>query len=619
MPKLRRPTGMTVLLSLSVAMIFYLLLVPLIVQTISAFRGPFLPFGVPTAQWGLDNFRTLYGTEGDLWATLRATALFVGGASVVSLGVGFCLAWLVVRTNLRGRKVVSVLVVLPFLIPGIVMAQSYYLMLSPESGVLNQALRLLPFFDGDSGPINPFAFPSVVVIQGLAWVAFPFMLFVPILKNMDASLEEAARASGASWPATLRRVTLPVLWPGLLGVITLQAILMLGSLEVPLIFGQQSGQDIFALRMWSLITSNPGELPQYGLAAVYGLHFFALTSVLFVFYMRANRRADERASVSGKAFRPITLPMGRWSTPVWAVLAPLLLVMSVLPVLSMIWGSVTPYPIPFSVDNLMHDTSLGAFGSVLQDPEFWASAGRTFIIAAGSATLAVTVAAVSAYAAARGRRKRRMRALDLIASSSVAIPGVIAGFASFLLYLVLNRYIPLSGTIIALILAYSYRLSIAYRANFSATLQIKPELEEAAAASGASRVTTFRRIVLPLLAPAFAAVWIQLFIIGTTEFTLAAFLATPESRPLSMYVYSRISPRAAQLYAPDQGAAMALIFTVLVLLIAYFSTKVAKFAAASQRGGGKSDGGGATGITSGGAPVPTPSARATEPVAPARR
>lgn len=616
MPKLRRPTGMTVALSLSVAMICYLLVVPLVVQAISAFRGPFLPFGVPTAQWGLDNFRTLYGAEGDLWATLRATAWFVGGASAVSLLVGFCLAWLVVRTDLRGRTIVSVLVVLPFLIPSIVMAQSYYLMLSPESGILNQALRLLPFFDGASGPINPFSFPAIVIIQGLAWVAFPFMLFVPILKNMDASLEEAARASGASWPATLRRVTLPVLWPGLLGVITLQAILMLGSLEIPLIFGQQSGQDIFALRMWSLITSNPGELPQYGLAAVYGLHFFALTSVLFAFYMRANRRADERASVSGKAFRPITLRMGRWAAPVWVVLVPVLLVMSILPILSMVWGSVTPYPIPFSMDNLLHETSLGAFGAVLQDPEFWASAGRTFIIAAGSATLAVTVAAVAAYAAARGRRKVRMRVLDLVASSSVAIPGVIAGFASFLLYLVLNRYVPLSGTIIALILAYSYRLSIAYRANFSATLQIKPELEEAAAASGASRVTTFRRIVLPLLAPAFAAVWIQLFIIGTTEFTLAAFLATPESRPLSMYVYSRISPQAAQLYAPDQGAAMALIFTVLVLLIAYFSTKVGRIASAASHRGGS----GTASAASGGAPVPTPAVRpASEPAEPARR
>ena len=66
-----------------------------------------------------------------------------------------------------------------------------------------------------------------------------------------------------------------------------------------------------------------------------------------------------------------------------------------------------------------------------------------------------------------------------------------------------------------------------------------------------------------------AAVWIQLFILGANEFTLAAFLATPSSQPLSTYLYSFIDPSSAELYAPNRGAAMALIFTLLVLVIGY--------------------------------------------------
>ena len=79
----------------------------------------------------------------------------------------------------------------------------------------------------------------------------------------------------------------------------------------------------------------------------------------------------------------------------------------------------------------------------------------------------------------------------------------------------------------------------------------------------------FRRIVLPLLLPAMFAVWIQMFILSANEFTLPAFLATPENRPLSTYLYSMISPRQATLYAPDRGAAMALIFTLFVVVIGY--------------------------------------------------
>lgn len=569
MSKLRRPSGMAVLTTAGVLATVYLLLVPLAVQAIAAFRGPYLPFWVPSARWGLANVRSLYALGGQLGSTIWATFWFVGGAALISVVLAWGLAWLVVRTDMRGRSLITVLVVLPYVIPPIVKAQAFYLMLSPRSGILNQLLRALPFVGGNSGPINPFAFSSITVVQALCSVTFPFLLFVAILQTMDGTLEEAARTAGASWPATVRRVTLPVLWPATLGAILLQVILLLGTLEVPILFGQQSGRNIFALRMWNLVSPTTGQLPQYGLAAVYGLHFFVLTSLLFLVYRRLTRDADRRASISGKGFRPTRLTLGRLR---WAVIPAVVLFLiptAILPLVALIWAAITPYPIKLSWHNLTHLTQFDAFGKVLGDQQFWSAVGRTVVIAGLSATLAVAVAAIVAYSVARGRNTLANRSLDLLASASVAIPAVIAGFSAFLLYLVLNRWIPLSGTIWALTLTYAYRMSIAYRTSFSATLQIKPELEEAAAASGASRFATFRRVVLPLLLPAMAAVWIQLFILGANEFTLAAFLATPSSQPLSMYLYSFIDPSEAELYAPSQGAAMALIFTLMVLVLGY--------------------------------------------------
>jgi iron(III) transport system permease protein len=61
---------------------------------------------------------------------------------------------------------------------------------------------------------------------------------MPILGNMDGSLEEAGRTSGASSWRTVRRITLPVIWPATLGIIILQVILLMGALEIPLLFGQ---------------------------------------------------------------------------------------------------------------------------------------------------------------------------------------------------------------------------------------------------------------------------------------------------------------------------------------------------------------------------------------------
>ncbi|KQV02739.1 hypothetical protein ASC55_10845 [Microbacterium sp. Root322] len=563
----KRPTTMTIAMIVSGAVIFILLAVPLIVQVITAFRGPFLPFGVSSAKWGVENFVTLWQLREDFWGVLGATGAFVGGSTLLTLLMAFGLAWVTVRTDAPWRRLISVLVIVPYIIPPIVKAQAYLLMLSPESGVLNQMLRLLPF--ASDVPIDPYAFPTMIFIQALTNVTFPYLMIVPILTNMDGSLEESARVSGASWPQTLRRVTLPMLWPGLLGVTVLTFILGLGSLEVPLLFGQESGRDIFALKLWTLISSNAGELPQYGLAAAWGLVFLVITTIAFAIYLRATRNAERRASVSGKGFRPSTMRMGPWKIPVMLLVAVFVLLTGILPLLALLWAAITPYPVAFSIDAMLGSTDFGAFGMVLADPEFWVSLGRTVIIAGGSATIAVVFATVLAYGIARSKKTGWVKAMDLFASSSVAIPATIAGFAMFLTFMVINPYIPIAGTLLALVIAYSYRVSIAYRSSYSATLQIRPELEEAALTSGASRFEGFRRIIAPLLMPTVMAVWIQMFILGTNEFTLPAFLATPSSRPLSMYIYAMINPRSAQLYAPDQGAAMALIFTLMVFAIGY--------------------------------------------------
>jgi iron(III) transport system permease protein len=283
-----------------------------------------------------------------------------------------------------------------------------------------------------------------------------------------------------------------------------------------------------------------------------------------------TRDAGRRASVTGKGFRPTRLALGRRRR--WVILGVVIAYLvptSILPAIALLWSSLTPFAMPISLENLQEHATLDAFAAVIADPEFYASFGRTIVIAGASATIAVSLAMVAAWVVARGRTSWGTRILDMLASSSVAIPTVIVGFSTFLFYLVINRSVPLIGTIWILILAYSYRISVSYRVGHAAILQVDPSLEESAATSGASRLSTFRRVVIPLLLPAMSAVWIQLFILGSHEFTLPAFLATPDTRPLAWYLFSRINPGAAQLYDPSQGAAMALLFTVVVFALAF--------------------------------------------------
>jgi iron(III) transport system permease protein len=585
--KLRRPKGMTVLTVIAVAIAGYLLLVPLVLDLITSVRGTFLPFGLPGIRWGLQNYRALFsggspgaGSSGGggLGATVLDTALYAGGATLVAMLIGSVLAWLVARTDLPGRRLISVLVIVPFIIPPIVMAQSYILMLAPQAGVLNELLRLLPFWHTGSGPVNPFSFTTMIVLQGLSLVPFPFLLLAPAMQNMDGSLEEASRMSGASFARTLRRVTLPVLWPTVLGLTALTFLLAVGGLAIPLLFGQEAGTNILALRLWYLVTPPGGSLPEYGLAAAYGVVFLVFMALIFWAYLRSTRSAAQRASIGGKGYRARQLPLGRGKPWALAAVTLYLLVVVALPALALVWSAITPYTLPMTLHNLGAHVTLAAFPAVFSDPEFWQSLTRTGIIAAASATIACAVAVTLAFTSVRGTGARgrngpaRGRAwakpIDLLASSSIAIPEVIAGFTAFMLYLVINRWVPLSGTIFALILANSYRLAVPYRTAYSGIMQIGAELEEAASASGASRLAAFRRVVLPLIAPTVLAVWIQLFIVAATDFTLAAFLSNAQTQPLSIYLYDRINVTSGE-YVPSQGAAMALIFTILVAALWY--------------------------------------------------
>jgi iron(III) transport system permease protein len=557
---------MSIATAIAVVAMLYLLIVPLGVGLVTSLRGPFLPFGVPSARWGLQDYGTLYSATGDVMATVLATATFVVGATVISMVVGWGLAWLVTRTDLPFRRTISVLVVLPFVIPPIVQSEAFLLMLAPDSGVLNQVLRLLPWWAGPSGPIDPFSFPSLIVVQGLASVTFPFMFLAPIMMNMDGTLEESARTSGASPSQVFRRITLPTLWPATLGIAVLQGIILLGALEIPLLFGQQSGGNILSLKMYNLLTDTGSDLPKYGLAAAYGVNFLVVTTVIFQLHRRTNRHAAERATLTGKGHRVTRYRLKRLRLPALVGVALFLIPTIFLPLVALVWSSLTPYPVRLSVENFDKYASLRSYGAVLTDPGFWSAMERTFVIAVAAATISVAISGIAAFVVARSTPTVGTRLLDILASSSIAIPSAIAGFSALLLYMVTNPFLHLNGTIWALILVYSYRTAVSYRTVYGSILQIGGELEEAAASSGATRWQTLLRVVIPLVLPTVVVAWVGSFILNAQEFTLPVFLSTPDTAPVSVYMYQRLFPGAGALYSPAEGAAMAVVFAAVVVV-----------------------------------------------------
>ena len=127
-------------------------------------------------------------------------------------------------------------------------------------------------------PLNIYSLGGMIWVMSLGSTSFIFLLLVNALRNMDASLEESARASGAGAVRTALTVTLPLVAPVILGAGMLSFIRAMDSFEVPVLLGLPAKVFVFSNRIYAAIQY---DYPvNYGLATALGVSFFALIGLL---------------------------------------------------------------------------------------------------------------------------------------------------------------------------------------------------------------------------------------------------------------------------------------------------------------------------------------------------
>jgi iron(III) transport system permease protein len=540
-------------LALAILAALYLISAPLGMLLTAALRGPpdLLPFEAG-ARWTLGNLAAAFGDSALYTRIIPNTAIFTAASVALTFVVAFTLAWLVERTDLPFRNVTFTLVLFPLLIPGVVVAIAWIILLSPKAGLLNVALRDLLGLGGE-GPLNIFSMGGMVFAQAVVLTPFVFLLLTVALRAMNPSLEEASQTAGASPWQTFLKVTLPVLRPGLIAPLILATLVTLEQFEIPLMLGLTARINVFSTQVYYAVTSDT-DLPAYGRAAATALPFLAAGLVLLLLYNRAVRRAESFVTVTGKGYRPTPLPLGRWKAPALAFVGLYALVAVVLPAAVLVWASLFGYrKVALST---LASANLSSYAQLVGDPGFWRAVGNTFLVAGLSAAIATLVGALVSWATLRTRMIGR-GVVDFVTFMSVGIPSVIAGLAALLLYLSLP--IGVYGTVWVLVLAYSYRLAVSTRLSRAALMQIHSELEEASAAAGGRWGTTIRRVVLPLLAPSLVASFVLLFIVGFREFTLPMLLESPKNVVLSVIMWQDFN----NAHVPE-AAAVAVIILVCV-------------------------------------------------------
>ena len=264
------------------------------------------------------------------------------------------------------------------------------------------------------------------------------------------------------------------------------------------------------------------------------------------------------------------MPLGRWRWPILGAVCVYFVVSFVLPMLALVYVSTQPYYTPVSAESLSRAT-FDNYGTVLTDGLVLEGLKNSIMLSAGTATVVMLVMAVCAWLVLRTRLPGR-RLLDHVTFVPIAVPGLVLGVA--LLFVYLRAPIPVYGTLWILLIAY-VTIAMPYGMRYASVSmsQIAGELEESAAVSGAGWFQTFRRVLLPLLAPGLLAGWVYILVISLRELSSSLILYSPGNEVLPVVVWEQFEsgkfPEVATL-----GVLMTVVLVVLVAGAHRLSTRI---------------------------------------------
>ena len=489
--------------------------------------------GSPRSIYTAGNFRQVF-SDARTYGALLNTVGFSAISLAVALSFGLPIAWLVERTDLRGKSVPFTLMAVGLLVPGFAAAMGWLFMLHPRIGLLNQLLMHL--FDLPAAPLNIIGIPGVGFVQGLNLAPLAFIMTAAVFRAMDPSLEEAALIHGGGAWTVLRRVTLPLAWPGVFAASLYIFMIGFTAFDVPAIIGW--GDRLFTFSTYLYLLLNPQDvLPRYGLAAALGTVAMAIAALASWLYARMQVRSQRFAVVTGRAYRPRLIRLGRCQFLAWLFLGVYFALSILLPVALLLWASLLPYfQLPSRVALLA--VSFAQYFSLPWGLAFDALK-NTLLLAILVPSLTLVVSLAFSWIVLRSRIPLRA-GFDFVAFLPHAVPSIVFAVGALLITLYgLQGTIPLYGTIWLLLAVFSIaRLSYGTRMTNSGLIQLHHELEESALLSGASRLYAFRRIVIPLLAPTLLYAWLWISLLVFRELTLAVILSTANNITLPMVVWA---------------------------------------------------------------------------------
>ncbi len=494
--------------------------------------------------FSLEGFGTFFSSR-LYYGTLINSILVTVSVTILTLALAFPLAYFMTMFRVRGAKTIQILILASMMSPPFIGAYSWILLLG-NNGMITRAIRDL----FGVKPPSIYGFAGIVLVLTLQLVPLIFTYLMGAWRTVDVSLLEAAESMGVTGWRRAKRVILPLLWPTVLAGSLLVFVRAFADFGTPMLIGQG-----FRTVPVLIYSSFVGEVStDRNFAAAVSVIVIVVTLGIFLI----QKYLVGRQSFTMTAMRSIEPKrLAGWRG--WAVHAYVyaFLALALAPLVVVVVSSFRKTLYGQFVDGYTLENYTKSQRDIIR------YVTNTFSIGLAALAILVVIAVLVAYLTVR-RKGMLSNALDTMTMVPYVVPGLVIGIA--LIATFSTGPIQLSGTVAIMVLALTIRrLPYAVRSTSALMHQLSPTVEEAAISLGASKFRTFRRVIIPALAPGILSGAVLSWVTIITELSTTLFLYNVSTQTLSLGIYAEVI--RGQLGAAAALSTLLLVLTILSLVL----------------------------------------------------
>lgn len=520
--------GSILLLIALVGVFVFYPIISMLVGSFQDFDGSFNPDGFirniqDPAIWSLDC--VIGGARcGVAWRTLFL-AVMTASASTL-LGLAFALV--ATRTGFPAKKGLRLLTILPIITPPFVIGLALTMMLG-RSGLVTGWIEALTGIELGRWL---YGLTGIWIAQVLSFTPISFLVLIGVVEGVSPSMEEASQTLRAGRWRTFRKVSLPLMAPGLANAFLIGFIESMADFGNPLVLGGSHG--VLSTEIFFAVVGAQTDPSRAAVLAII-LLTFTLSAFLLQRVWLAGRNF---ATVTGKgdSGKHAALP-GPLAALLYAVVVPWIIFTLAVYGMIIFGGFVTTWGLDHTLTLEHYARGFSVEwreGALAWTGVAWDSFWTTMEIALIAAPLTAAVGLLTAYLIVRQNFFGR-NAFEFALMMSFAIPGTVIGISYIMAFNL--PPIEMTGTALILIACFVFRnMPVGVRGGVAAMSQLDKSLDEASITLGAGSPRTIRRVILPLLRPAIMAALVYSFVRAITSISAVIFLVSAKYNMATAYI-----------------------------------------------------------------------------------